>query len=143
MAIPLINGINYAWGDISLMIPTVRGAYPVVGITEIEYDETQEIDENYGGGEFPIGVGLGNFKCKGSITLYREEIRQLSLIAPNGKIQLIPPFPIKCVYGNNSQALAIDTLPFCIFRNNTFSSKQGDKKMVSKIDLFIGTINWG
>lgn len=140
MANPLINGVNYSWGDVEVII---FGNTPLVGITSIEYDEEQEMENNYGAGNFPIGQGFGQFKYTGSIELYKEEIEQIIQIAPQGKIQLIPAFPIKVVYGNSSQALVIDTLQSCVFMKNPLSTKAGDKKMVMKIPILIGNIIWG
>lgn len=139
MANPLINGINYSWGDVQVML---FGNTPLVGITSIEYDEEQAMENNYGAGNFPIGQGYGQFKYGGSIELYKEEINNIIAIAPQGKIQLIPAFNIKVVYGNNSQALTIDTLQSCVFMKNPFSAKTNDKKLVMRIPLLIGNIKW-
>jgi hypothetical protein len=139
MANPLINGVNYSWGDVSVML---FGSTPLVGITSIEYDEDQEMENNYGAGNFPVGQGYGQFKYTGSIELYKEEINNIIALAPMGKIQLIPAFSIKVVYGNLSQALTVDTLQSCVFQKNPFSAKSNDKKLVMKIPLLIGNINW-
>jgi hypothetical protein len=139
MANPLINGVNYSWGDVQVML---FGSTPLVGITSIEYSEDQDMENNYGAGNFPVGQGYGQFKYTGSIELYKEEINNIIALAPLGKIQLIPAFSIKVVYGNTSQALTIDTLQSCVFMKNPFSAKANDKKMVMKIPLLIGNINW-
>jgi hypothetical protein len=139
MANPLINGINYSWGDVQVML---FNNTPLVGITSIEYDEEQAMENNYGAGNFPIGQGYGQFKYTGSIELYKEEINGIIAKAPMGKIQLIPAFSIKVVYGNSSQALTVNTLQSCVFMKNPFSAKANDKKLVMKIPLMIGNINW-
>lgn len=139
MANPLINGINYSWGDVQVMI---FGSTPLVGITSIEYDEEQAMENNYGAGNFPVGQGYGQFKYTGSIELFKEEINNIISMAPMGKIQLIPAFNIKVVYGNSSQALTVDTLQSCVFMKNPFTAKANDKKLVMKIPLLIGNINW-
>jgi hypothetical protein len=36
-AIPLINGINYSWGNIKMILFGV----PIIGITKIDYKRTQ------------------------------------------------------------------------------------------------------
>lgn len=137
---PIINGQNYAWTDLSIML---FGTTPLIGVKSINYDEEQDMDNNYGAGPFPIGQGLGNFKPTADIELYKEEIEPIIRLAPMNKIQLIPAFTIKVVYGNDSQALVIDTLTNCRFMNNPFSSKSGDKAMVGKFKLLIGNIIWG
>jgi|SRR5581483_4073884 len=136
----LINGLNYSWGDINVML---FGNIPLIGIQSINYSEDQDMENNYGANNFPIGQGVGQFKYAGDIELYKEEIASIIDLAPQNKIQLIPAFDIKVVYGNESQALKVDTLISCRFMNNPFASKAGDKKMVNKIKLLIGNIVWG
>ena len=136
----LINGINYSWGDISVML---FGNTPLIGIKSINYSETQDKDNNYGANNFPIGQGNGQFKYAGDMDIYREEMATIIDLAPLNKIQLIAPFDIKVVYGNNTQALKIDTLKSCQFMDNVFASKAGDKSMVNKVKLLIGFIQWG
>lgn len=136
---PIINGQNFAWSDVGLML---FGTTPVIGIASIDYEENADMEDNYGAGAFPIGQGIGQFKYKGSIELFREEMVPIIASAPQGKIQLIPAFPIKVTYGNDSQALQVNTLKFCRFMNNPFSSKSGDKKITGKINLLIGDIDW-
>lgn len=139
----LVNGLSYSWGDIAAMLPTIKGPIPLIGITSIEYSEEQDMENNYGANNFPIAQGLGQFKYAGSIELYKEEIAPIISLAPQGKIQLIPPFPIVCTYGNDTQALKVDTLQSCIFMSNPFAMKSGDKKNVAKFKLLIGNIVWG
>jgi hypothetical protein len=140
MANPYINGFMYAWGSVEVMI---LGAVPLTGITSISYDEDEAMENNYGAGNFPIGQAVGPFKYTGDIEIYKEELIALQAYAPQGKIQMIPPFTIKIVYGGDESALVIDTLTNCRFMKNPFSSKSGDMKMVSKIPLLIGGIEWG
>lgn len=46
MATPLINGINYDWGSVSVIL----FGTPVVGITKITYKSKQDKVNNYGAG---------------------------------------------------------------------------------------------
>lgn len=43
-SIPLINGVEYAWGDI---VAAANGV-PFVGITAIKYGDSQDVQNNYG-----------------------------------------------------------------------------------------------
>ena len=43
MSNPLINGVNYSWANVKLVLFGV----PVVGITNIEYKRTQKKENNY------------------------------------------------------------------------------------------------
>jgi hypothetical protein len=136
---PYINGFMYAWESVEVMI---FGTIPLTGILAIDYDEEQEMENNMGAGPFPIGQSVGNFKYTGNIELYKEEIIALQALAPQGKIQMIPPFTIKIVYGGTPEAVVIDTLTNCRFKKNPFSVKSGDLKMTGKIPLLIGNITW-
>ena len=135
----IINGLNYSFADI-LVIPL--SGIPLIGIQEISYDEEQEMEENYGAGPFPIGWGAGNFKFTAKMRLYREEILTLQAAAPFAKLSLIPPFPIKVVYGNLSQLLQIDTLVNCVFRKNGLTSTTNDKRIIIDMPLLITGIAW-
>ena len=138
----LANGINYSWGDCYFTIPNVLGGSPIDGIREIEYEEDQEVENNYGAGNYPSGVGFGMVKYKASMTLFKETLVTLQGLAPSGKIQLFPPFQITVTYGNTSQALQTDILKFCTFKNNPFAAKVNDKLFTGKIELNIVDISW-
>ena len=56
MATPLINGINYSWANVKVILFGV----PVVGITKIEYKTKQKKENQYGAGYEPISRGYGN-----------------------------------------------------------------------------------
>lgn len=136
---PFINGTMYSWADVQVMI---ANALPLTGIKSIDYEEDTAMQNNYGAGGFPVGQGTGNTKYTGSIELYKEEIAQLQLIAPFGKLQLIPAFTIKVVYGASDSALQIDSLLNVRFMKNAQNTKSGDMEMVTKIPLLIGSIAW-
>ena len=52
---PLINGKSYEWADI---VVNVLGV-PIIGITNIEYEEKQGMENIYGAGRFPVSRGYG------------------------------------------------------------------------------------
>ena len=54
MATPLINGINYAWANVKVIILGV----PVVGITKIDYKIKQKKENQYGAGYEPVSSGV-------------------------------------------------------------------------------------
>jgi hypothetical protein len=140
----LAMGVNYAWGDVALML---FGNSPIIGVAAIEYKEKQDMEVNFAAGNFGQGIGYGNFKCSGKLRLYRETILDIVALAqaqgiPGGKIQLIPPFNIKVVYGSSTSVPVTDTLVSCVFMDNPFETKQGDKKMEVDVEILIGDINW-
>ena len=67
------NGNKYDWESITVTLPNGE----VVGITEIKYEDGQEITAHYGKGSLPRGYGRGNYEASGSMVLYREEWEKL------------------------------------------------------------------
>ena len=55
MATPLINGVNYSWANISVIL----FGQPVIGIVSIMYKAKQEKKNNYGSGTEPVSRGYG------------------------------------------------------------------------------------
>lgn len=115
---PLINGQNYSWSDISVVLLGV----PVVGITAITYKESQEKVNNYGAGDQPISRGRKNkVYTNGSLTLYVDELQAILQTAPNKDILNIPPFTIIVLFGSSKHVLKN-----CEFTEDPFDSKSGD-----------------
>jgi hypothetical protein len=133
----LINGESYAWRSVK----TIIMGRLITSITAIDYKDAQDIEPNYGAGEKPIGVGYGQIKYTGSITLYKELIEDLKAIAPNGRLQEIPPFTITVSFTSNGRTKT-EKLLSCIFMDNAVDVKAGDKSIPVKIPLFIGDIKW-
>ena len=71
--IPLINGMEYCWADISVLI----AGTPVTGITGIEYNDDEEVTDIYGAGRYPVARSKGRITCTGKITLLSTEINAL------------------------------------------------------------------
>lgn len=114
----------------------------IEGVTEFEYSDEVQMDSEYGQGGYPIGYSKGNYKAKGSITLYSEEIvgMQASL-APGMRIQDVPPFPINLQYELVSKPIR-DICQNVIIMNIGKAVKNGEGKMVHKCDLLMSHIDW-
>lgn len=136
MATPLINGINYSWANVKLVLFGV----PVIGITKINYKANQKKDDNYGMGTDPTSRGYGNKEYGGSITLYREEWQSIIAAAPNRDPLGIPPFDIQVVMQKTGQQPTEDVLRSCEFLEDPFTVSQGDTKVLVEIPLIIGLI---
>ena len=67
------NGNKYDWESITVNLTNGE----VVGITEIKYEDGQEITARYGRGSIPRGYGRGNYEASGSMVLDREEWEKL------------------------------------------------------------------
>lgn len=139
MAGTLINGINYSWGTV--VIRALGSVF--TGVTKISYKDSQEMENTYGAGNFPIGRGLGKISFEGSITLYKEELVALRSIAPFGRIQNISEFDITVTYDVGGAKRVSDVLQGCRFMENGVEVSSGDTKIEVDIPLAIGNINFG
>jgi hypothetical protein len=114
----------------------------VEGITAIEYDDTQELENIMGAGSKPIGRGTGNYQAKASITLHKEEVVALQRsLAPGARLSSIAPFDVTVHYEYQG-FMYKDRIRNCQFKGNGVSVKQGDKSMPQKFDLIISHIDW-
>lgn len=137
MATPLINGINYSWANVKVVLFGV----PVVGITKISYNQKQKKDNNYGLGAEPVSRGYGNVEYEASLELYTDEWKRIIAAAPNRDPLSIPPFDIQVLYGNNAiNPENKDVLKSCEFMENPLSANQGDTKLMVSIPLIIAGI---
>ena len=137
---PLINGKAYEWADITLNIMGV----PIAGVTAIDYEEDQDMSNNYGAGNKPVSRSYGQIKydnCK--ITLHAEEVVALQKVAPNGRIQEIPEFDIIVSYIPDGGAVTTDILKAVRFTKNSRTPKAGDSTIEVEIPLIVGDIKWG
>jgi hypothetical protein len=137
MANPLINGVNYSWSNVKLVLFGV----PVVGITQIEYKRKQKKDNNYGMGTEPISRGYGNKEYEGKITLYREEWNSIIAAAPSRDPLDISFFDIQVSFQGTRVQTTLDVLRACEFLEDPFTIGQGDTKSMVEIPLIIGLID--
>jgi hypothetical protein len=135
--IPLINGINYSYGAIKIVLFGV----PIVGVTKISYSAKQKKENNYGAGFEPVSRGYGNIEYDGSIEIYLEEWKRIITASPLRNPLAIPPFDIQVLYGANAIAPdQIDILKSVEFLENPMDASQGDTKILITIPLIIGSI---
>ena len=133
---PLINGVNYSWSNVKLVLFGV----PVVGVTKIEYSKKQKKENHYGMGNEPVSRGYGNKEYEGKITLYREEWNAIIQAAVGQDALDIDFFDIQVVYGGTRVAPKIDFLRACEFMEDVLSVGQGDTKIMVEIPIIIGAI---
>lgn len=136
MATPLINGTNYSWGNIKLVLFGV----PVVGITKIDYKKKQVKENQYGLGFEPVSRGYGNIEYEASIEIYVDELRRIKQAAPNRDLLAIPAFDIQVLYGGAGVQPATDVLRACEFLEDPLSTSQNDTKIVVSVPLIIAGI---
>jgi hypothetical protein len=135
----LINGVEYGWCDIQVMLLGRR----LEGITEVSY-ETKKAKKNvYGRGTKVISRGRGNEEPTASITLTGKEMDALERALPKGKkITDISPFKIVVAYApeDGSNLVRKDELLDCEFTNQPKGAKQGDENTEHQLELIVGDI---
>jgi hypothetical protein len=131
MANPLINGVNYSWVSISVVLFGV----PLVGIVSIEYKKKQAKSNNYGAGTDPVSRGYGRTEYEASLEIYQDEWKKIIAAAPNRNPLSIGWFDIPVLYGNSPLDATRDVLKSCEFLETSFSAKEGDTKLTVKIPL--------
>jgi hypothetical protein len=135
-ATPLINGNNYNWANVTVII----GGVPVVGILKIDYKRKQKKENNYGFGSEPVSRGIGNVEYDGSMELYTDEWFRIVEASPGRDPLKIPPFDIQISFSGPGVATTSHVLKAVEFMEDPFDAKQGDSKLTVNIPLIIGGI---
>jgi hypothetical protein len=135
---PLINGKSYEWSDITMNVMGV----PIVGVTAIKYDETQDMTNIYGAGRRPVSRGYGKIEPTASVTLLMEEIENLQSVAPNGLVMDIPEFDIIVAYLDSALTPRIHKLRNVRFKKNSRETATGDTSIPVELELIISHIDW-
>lgn len=134
---PLINGINYSWSNISVIL---FGA-PITGIVAINYKRKQKKENNYGQGVKPVSRGYGMEEYEGDIEIYVDVWKQIIAASPNRNPMEIPPFDIPVSFSGTGVQTDKDVLRSVEFMEDPFESKTGDTKITVKIPLIIGGVD--
>jgi hypothetical protein len=133
----LINGVAYDWGSISFVL----FGQPLVGITKIDYKETQKKENLMGWGRKPVARGYGAFEYEGSIEVYVDEWKRIIAASPTRSPLEIPPFDIPVVYGGKGVLPTKDVLRAVEFLENPFTVGTGDTSIKVTIPLIIAAID--
>lgn len=136
MTTPLINGVNYSWANIKLVL----FGQVVTGITAIEYGAKQKKENNYGMGVEPVSRGYGNKEYEGKISIYRDEWNRIIAAAPNKDPLQVDWFDIQVSFAGSRVASTTDILQSCEFLEDPFKVGQGDTKIIVELPLVIGGI---
>lgn len=121
-----INGRKYDWESITVTLPTGIA----VAMTDIHYEDGQDVEVRYGRGSKPRGFGNKNYEASGSFVQDREEWEILkTTLAASGKGKLYDhlAFPIVVSYQNDEMSPVTDVLPLCkITKFSGAGAAQGD-----------------
>ena len=138
---PVINGKEYAWGDIDV----IMGGRPVLGLSGIKYKAAQEKEPLYGRGNKPIGIQKGNKKFEGEITLNQSELEALCRAAGTGNSPLdLPMFDVTVAYiPEEGLPIVVDQIKGVSLTDIEKAMKQGDKKMEVGLPFIALDIQYG
>lgn len=139
MSTPLINGVAYAWADITAEFLGRISR----GITAVKYEVKQEKTNNYGAGTEPVSRGRGKKEYSCSITLPMIEVEGIqAALGPGKDLTDVPPFPVNVAFINPSNRLVKHTIQMCEFTNNKRDVKTGDTDIQIELELIPGGILW-
>lgn len=136
--VPLINGKSYEWADI---VVNVLGT-PIIGITNIEYEEKQGMENIYGAGRYPVSRGYGKVEPTAKMTVLMEELENIQAVAPQGRLQDIPEFDIIVMYLDAALVTRKHVLKNVRFMNNKRSASSGDTSIPVDLELIISHIQY-
>lgn len=137
MPTAIINGVNYSWSNVSLIL----FGTPVIGILAINYKRKQKKENNYGAGQQPVSRGYGNYEYEGDVELYLDVWKAIIAGSPNRDPLQITPFDIPVTFTGTGVTTTKDVLRSCEFMEDPLETKSGDTKMTVKIPLIIGGID--
>ena len=135
MALPLINGQAFDYAQIT---PLYLGV-PLVSMTSITYEETQEKVDNPGTGNRGISRGRADIKSSGSIELSMNDIEALREVAPNGSLLALPASDFILVFGN-PQNIQTHILKNLEFTNDGGTGTQGDTDLKMTLNFIISNV---
>lgn len=139
MATPLINGVQHAFASIKI---NMLGR-TLTGFVAVNYDDNVNIENNYGGGQFPDHQGVGNYEAKATLELYQYEMVALQQAANGARVQQIPPFDVNITYlATGSTQTVHDVIKNCRIKTNSRSLSQGDAKSMVTLELLCSHIDW-
>jgi len=134
----LINGKSYEWSDIIINILGV----PFAGVTAIEYEDMQDMENVMGAGNRPVSRVYKNFVPTAKVTLLMEELEAIQAVAPQGVIQRIPEFDITVAFADTAIPIRVHTLKNCRFKNNTRKVAQGNGAIACELEVIISHVDF-
>ncbi len=140
MALPLLNGRAYDWSQVA--VRPADGVRPFFGITAITYEDEQDIEKNYGFGNMPYNYGMGNIDCKGTLTLYMEELEAMQQTSPTGRIQDYGAFDLVVSFLHPTRGAVHHVLKNVILTKNSRELQQNAKSFTIEVPFICSHIEW-
>lgn len=136
----IINNVAYSWSMIRISIPALdisEDSSIMQGISEIKWNKTRKVENNYGIGGNAINRGFGNKTCTASIIMDYNTVSQLRVLAGSlmdlGEFDLIISFTN--AYAGADWTAETVTLKGCLFNEDGFESKQDDTNITKEFQL--------
>lgn len=136
--IPLINGKQHEWADITVNILGV----PFITVTSIEYSDEQAMKNVMGAGSRVVGRIYGEFTPSATIKILAKEVESLQDVAVLGIIQNIPEFNIVVTYIDSAFTPVKHTIRNCRFTKNGRTSQRGDGEIEVELPLIISHVEF-
>ena len=137
MAAVLVNGKAF---DFVQITPLFLGV-PLVSMSSITYEETQEKVNNFGTGNRPVSRGQGAIEATGSMELSMNDIEAIREVAPNGSLLLIPASDFVLVFGN-PQNIQTHVLKNLEFTNDGGTGTVGDTDLKLTLNFVISNVQY-
>lgn len=128
----LINGKCYDWSSVTINVSGMES----IELSEISYDDEQELEPIYGAGGKVRGYGTGNQKNSVKLTMSREDYNEMVRVMASKNYRNFYKYAIPKItvsYADAGAQTTTDILTNVMFSKRTFKAAQGDKEM--KVDL--------
>jgi len=125
-----INGREYEWGDISVVV----GGVPIAGFRAVSYKRTREKEAIYAKGRKAHSIQVGNETITGSITFTQSQLEALELATGGNlltaKVDIIVSYGAEANAGSvGSAVISTDIIVGAEFTEYEKGMSQGDKFM--------------
>jgi hypothetical protein len=135
----MINGNEYAWEDITIVLP--GSAAPIDGCAGINYEIKKDHTNIYARGDKPIKMGRGKREFSGDISLLQSAVESLQMgLLPGKDLTDIAPFVITVGYAPAGGVATVDQLLYVRIAAYKKGMKTGDGNMMVDCTLTIGDI---
>lgn len=135
---PFIRGKQYEWSDIALFAMN----QVFTGITNIEYEEDQDMKNVMAVGKEVAGRVYGQMSPTAKVSMLMSDIEALQAASPTGRIQDIPEFTIVVSYLDPALLTVVHKLNNVRFKKNGRKSGTGEGAIMHDIELIISDIKW-
>jgi hypothetical protein len=135
---PMIRGKAYEHADVAVIILGQQ----FTGVSSIDYDEDQDMQNEYAAGKEVVARSYGQIKPTAKITMLMGDIEAVQAISPTGRIQDVPEFTVVITFVDAAFKTVVHKLNNCRFKKNMRTSKSGDGAIFCDIDLIISHITW-